>query len=796
MTSTVLVTGGAGYIGSHACKALAAAGFTPVVYDNLSRGFERAVKWGPFERGDLLDQPRIEAVIQRHKPIAVMHFAAFAYVGESVADPATYYRNNVVGSLALLDAMRVNGVDRLVFSSSCTTYGVRGAEPIGEDTPQAPVNPYGVTKHLIEQAMRDYSAAYGLRAVAMRYFNAAGADPDGEIGEAHDPETHLIPLVLEAAAGGSPLTVFGDDYPTPDGTCIPRLRPRQRPGQRPRAGLPDDGARGRLSGLQPRHWARLLQHGDHRRRPAHHRPRRADQDGPAPRRRSAGAHRRPAQGRSRARLDAACEFGRRHHRHRMALVSAPPCVRGRSRAPPPEPTGRAMCGVNGVFAYRDAAPNPSEAELLAVRDAMAARGPDGRGLWRSQDRRCGFGHRRLAIIDPTERAAQPMQSADGRYVITYNGEIYNFPELKTELEARGVIFRTTSDTEALLHLYVLDGPRMVRALRGMFALAIWDEARQGLFLARDPYGIKPLYVCDDGQSFRFASQVKALLAGGAVSREPDAAGLAGFHLFGHVPEPFTPLSRHPRPSRRLDPVGGPLRRPGRAALRQPAGDPGRGRGRSRAGVRTGRPGSRGGGRQCRRAPAGRRRGGRLPVCWRGLRRHAWADARCGRRNAVRGHLAFAEFEGTAEDEAPLAAEMAARYGARHDVRRVDRAEFEADLPAILEAMDQPSIDGVNTWFVAKAAKAAGLKVAISGLGGDELLAGYPSFVDLPRWRRRFGAWPEYPASDRCRAACSRPWPRPCCASGRRPPACWSSPAVGRASTCCAARSSCRTNCRR
>ena len=220
MTSTVLVTGGAGYIGSHACKALAAAGFTPVVYDNLSRGFEWAVKWGPFEHGDLLDQPRIEAVIQRHKPIAVMHFAAFAYVGESVAYPATYYRNNVVGSLALLDAMRANGVDRLVFSSSCTTYGVRGSEPIGEDTPQAPVNPYGVTKHLIEQAMRDYSAAYGLRAVAMRYFNAAGADPDGEIGEAHDPETHLIPLVLEAAAGGSPLTVFGDDYPTPDGTCI------------------------------------------------------------------------------------------------------------------------------------------------------------------------------------------------------------------------------------------------------------------------------------------------------------------------------------------------------------------------------------------------------------------------------------------------------------------------------------------------------------------------------------------------------------------------------------------------
>ena len=220
MTPTILVTGGAGYIGSHACKALAAAGMTPVVYDNLSRGFEWAVKWGPFERGDILDQARLEAVIHRHRPIAVMHFAAFAYVGESVAYPATYYRNNITGSLALLDAMRAGGVGRIVFSSSCTTYGVRSAEPIGEDTPQAPVNPYGATKLTIEQALRDYGAAYGLRAVALRYFNAAGADPDGEIGEAHDPETHLIPLVLEAAANGEPLTVFGDDYETPDGTCI------------------------------------------------------------------------------------------------------------------------------------------------------------------------------------------------------------------------------------------------------------------------------------------------------------------------------------------------------------------------------------------------------------------------------------------------------------------------------------------------------------------------------------------------------------------------------------------------
>jgi UDP-arabinose 4-epimerase len=220
LSNKILVTGGAGYIGSHACKALAGAGLTPIVFDNLSRGFEWAVKWGPFEHGDILDQARVEDVIRRHRPIAVMHFAALADVGESVADPAAYYRGNVLGSLTLLEAMRAMGVGRMVFSSSCTTYGVQSRDPIGEDTPQAPVNPYGATKLTVEQALRHYAAAYGLSAVALRHFNAAGADPDGEIGEAHDPETHLIPLVLEAAAGGPTLTVFGDDYETPDGTCV------------------------------------------------------------------------------------------------------------------------------------------------------------------------------------------------------------------------------------------------------------------------------------------------------------------------------------------------------------------------------------------------------------------------------------------------------------------------------------------------------------------------------------------------------------------------------------------------
>ena len=217
----ILVVGGAGYVGSHACKALARAGFQPVVFDNLVYGHEWAVRWGPLERGDLLDGERLADVLQRYRPHAVMHFAAYAYVGESVVDPAKYYRNNVAGTLALLDAMRAAGVDRIVFSSTCATYGHPERVPIGEDAPQHPVNPYGHSKQMIEQVLRDYGRAYGLRSVALRYFNAAGADPEGEIGEDHEPETHLIPLVLRAALdAGHPVTVHGTDYPTHDGTCV------------------------------------------------------------------------------------------------------------------------------------------------------------------------------------------------------------------------------------------------------------------------------------------------------------------------------------------------------------------------------------------------------------------------------------------------------------------------------------------------------------------------------------------------------------------------------------------------
>ena len=217
----ILVTGGAGYVGAHACKALASRGFLPIVYDNLVHGHRESVKWGPLEVGDIADRAALDAVIERHRPVAVMHFAAFTYVGESVADPGKYYRNNVAGTLSLLEAMRDSGIDRLVFSSTAATYGTPKIVPIQEDAPKVPINPYGQSKLAAEKMIADFSAAHMLRAVRLRYFNAAGADPDGEIGELHDPESHLIPLAMQAVTGdGPPLTLFGDDYPTPDGTCI------------------------------------------------------------------------------------------------------------------------------------------------------------------------------------------------------------------------------------------------------------------------------------------------------------------------------------------------------------------------------------------------------------------------------------------------------------------------------------------------------------------------------------------------------------------------------------------------
>jgi UDP-glucose-4-epimerase GalE len=217
----VLVTGGAGYVGAHACKALARAGFTPVVFDNLSTGHASFVRWGRLIEGDIRDRRAVAEALRTSGAAAVLHFAACAYVGESVTDPRKYYENNVGGTLSLLGAMLDEGCDKLVFSSTCATYGAPASVPITETAPQNPVNPYGASKLMVEQVLRDYGPAYGLKSIMLRYFNAAGADPDGEIGELRDPETHLIPRAMMAIQGHiGDFAVFGSDFPTPDGTAI------------------------------------------------------------------------------------------------------------------------------------------------------------------------------------------------------------------------------------------------------------------------------------------------------------------------------------------------------------------------------------------------------------------------------------------------------------------------------------------------------------------------------------------------------------------------------------------------
>jgi UDP-arabinose 4-epimerase len=219
--TAVLVTGGAGYIGAHSCKYLHDAGFTPVCFDNFSTGHRDFVRWGPLVEGDLLDPATIREAMDRHRPVAIMHFAANALVGESVVDPAKYYRNNSLGSFNLIEAARASGIRHFVFSSTCASYGVPTTVPIPEDHPQTPINAYGSSKLVVEQMLHHYGPAYGIGSVALRYFNAAGALPGGDLGEDHEPETHLIPLAIEAALGlRPPLQVLGTDYPTPDGTAV------------------------------------------------------------------------------------------------------------------------------------------------------------------------------------------------------------------------------------------------------------------------------------------------------------------------------------------------------------------------------------------------------------------------------------------------------------------------------------------------------------------------------------------------------------------------------------------------
>jgi asparagine synthase (glutamine-hydrolysing) len=391
-----------------------------------------------------------------------------------------------------------------------------------------------------------------------------------------------------------------------------------------------------------------------------------------------------------------------------------------------------MCGIAGAFAYGSRPPASLAEQVERACSRMRCRGPDGDGLWRSDDGRVALAHRRLAVIDLSERGAQPMVSADESVVVSFNGEIYNYRQLRCALEKQGCQFESDSDTEVLLHLYARRGVDMFEDVRGMFALVLWDSRKQGMLLARDPFGIKPLYYADDGACIRTASEVKGLIAGGYVDRSPEPAGHVGFFLWGHVPEPYT-LYRGiralpPGSTMWIDADGTkPVRRYADVTtlLRDSEASP------SRLSPSDG---------------AEELRGALLDS----VRHHLVSDVEVGvflsagldsatlaalgseaggRLRTVT--LGFEEYRGTEQDETPLAATVAACYGTRHQTVWVSRDDFRQELDRLIDRMDQPTIDGVNSYFVARAASQAGLKVALSGLGGDELFGGYPSFRELP-----------------------------------------------------------------
>ncbi|MBT3550103.1 MAG: asparagine synthase (glutamine-hydrolyzing) [Rhodospirillaceae bacterium] len=403
-----------------------------------------------------------------------------------------------------------------------------------------------------------------------------------------------------------------------------------------------------------------------------------------------------------------------------------------------------MCGLAAIFSYGRARRPADAGELARINAHMIPRGPDGEGVWLAEDALTGLAHRRLAIIDPGPGGAQPMRldGDDGspRLVITYNGEIYNFRELRQELIDAGRQLRTNSDTEVLLHLYDVHGADMMQRLRGMFAFAIHDVAARSLFLARDPFGIKPLYYADDGETIRVASQVKALRAGGAIADAPDPAGHAGFFLLGYVPEPHTMYraikSLPAGTSLRIEAGGQPriqqyFRLQDQYAGRQAVSAPGEIAERLRAALTD------------------------------SIRHHLVADVPVGvflsagldsaTITALAAEVAgasldtmtlrFDEMAGTPGDEAPLAEQIAGHYQTRHQTRSVSGLEFQDHIDKVLTAMDQPSVDGVNTYFVAKEAKALGLKVALSGVGGDELFGGYQSFQQIPAYVGALGWLP-------------------------------------------------------
>ena len=391
-----------------------------------------------------------------------------------------------------------------------------------------------------------------------------------------------------------------------------------------------------------------------------------------------------------------------------------------------------MCGLAGAILSPDFSTTMMGLRAVELMcDAMSSRGPDAAGYWQANNARAFLGHRRLSIVDLEARANQPFVSDCGNYAIVFNGEIYNFMELRSVLCEQGEVFRTTSDTEVILRLFIREGMRMLARLRGMFAIAIWDSRKNTCFFARDPYGIKPLYIAKTRAGWLFASQVKALLASGLLSNETDPLSEASFWMLGSVAGPrtwFKDIAEIPPGSWAEIDLDCKLVGP-------------------KSYWNIGESWSVAQEDVCLEEVRERVRHALLES----VKYHLVSDVpvgvflsggidsgalaglmvECGVRQLTGVTIAYEEFRDTHDDEAPIAARIAQHYGIDHVVRRVTRAEFEADLPAIMASMDQPSIDGINTWYASKAVAETGLKVVISGVGGDELFLGYDGFRQIP-----------------------------------------------------------------
>ena len=387
-----------------------------------------------------------------------------------------------------------------------------------------------------------------------------------------------------------------------------------------------------------------------------------------------------------------------------------------------------MCGIAAIYSYHYASSPINRDELYTIRDHMTKRGPDGYGAWFSTDGRVGIGHRRLSVIDLSVNGSQPMTNQDGSLVIAFNGEIYNYKSLSSDLRRKGYKFKSESDTEVLLHLYADRGEEMVHALRGMFAFSIWDVKNNKMLMVRDPYGIKPLYYSNDGWTLRVASQVKAIIGGGKVSKIIEPAGMVGFFLTGSIPEPFTlykEIRQVPAGSYIWVDETGPSVPKHYFSLSK-----------------------------CFHNITAKTNNNIIDVresLLDSIYHHFISDVNVGIFlsagidsgtlvslakeakicNLPTITLAFDEFQGDYQNEAPLAEKISEKFGTKHTTRTITQSEFVDELPNIFKVMDQPSVDGINTYFVSKAAAETGLKVAISGIGGDELFGGYSTFLDIP-----------------------------------------------------------------